>query len=88
MFSYGFLYNLCTYTNWCIFLFQLAYVCGEAEGLIVEEPLHVNGMQKGSTKLDIELEKQLIEEKLKEFKAHNTDKEVITSVMKSFGLAR
>ncbi|KAG5026302.1 hypothetical protein JHK86_022216 [Glycine max] len=65
-----------------------AYVCGEAEGLIVEEPLHVNGMQKGSTKLDIELEKQLIEEKLKEFKAHNTDKEVITSVMKSFGLAR
>ncbi|KAK7405786.1 hypothetical protein VNO78_07395 [Psophocarpus tetragonolobus] len=45
-------------------------------------------MQKGSTKIDIKLEKQLIEKKLKELRANNSDKETITSMMKSFGLVR
>ena len=63
-------------------------MCGEAEGLILEEPLHADQMKKGYAKLDIKLEKQLIEDKLTELRMHKTNKEAITSVMKSFGLAR
>lgn len=69
-------------------MFLLAYVCGEAEGVILEEPLHGDQMKKGSAKLDIKLEKQLIEDKLTELRMHETNEEEIKSVMKSFGLAR
>ncbi|KAK8464334.1 hypothetical protein PHAVU_011G180400 [Phaseolus vulgaris] len=65
-----------------------AYVCGEAEGVILEKPLHGDQMKKGSAKLDIKLEKQLIEDKLTELRMHETNEEEIKSVMKSFGLAR
>ncbi|XP_057457852.1 fatty acyl-CoA reductase 3-like isoform X2 [Lotus japonicus] len=65
-----------------------AYVCGEKGGLIVEEPLHIGQMKKGSSNLDIFLEKQMIEEKLKELRAHNANEGTIKSVMQSFGLLR
>ncbi|XP_061342400.1 alcohol-forming fatty acyl-CoA reductase-like [Gastrolobium bilobum] len=65
-----------------------AYVCGEVKGLIREEPLHIGHTLNGSSRLDINLEKQLIEEKLNELRLQNASEQTITSVMKNFGILR
>ncbi|RYR43047.1 hypothetical protein Ahy_A08g039479 [Arachis hypogaea] len=64
-------YNAINFTKMCprieVFLFvSTAYVCGnETKGLIPEEPFRMGQTLKNSLKLDISLEKQLIEEKLR-----------------------
>ncbi|XLT69675.1 hypothetical protein HN873_026114, partial [Arachis hypogaea] len=65
-----------------------AYVCGGANGLISEEPFRLGQTLKSSSELDINLEKQLIEEKLSELQAQNANEETITSIMKEFGAIR
>ncbi|KAI4313516.1 hypothetical protein L6164_026491 [Bauhinia variegata] len=65
-----------------------AYVCGETEGLILEEPFQMGKTLKGFSKLDIEFEKKLVEKKLSELQTQNLKGEMITSMMKSFGLER
>ncbi|KAI4313523.1 hypothetical protein L6164_026497 [Bauhinia variegata] len=65
-----------------------AYVCGESEGLIPEEPFQMGKTLNGFSKLDIDFEKKLVEKKLKELQTHNSNEETITSVMRSLGLER
>ncbi|XP_065850268.1 fatty acyl-CoA reductase 3-like isoform X3 [Euphorbia lathyris] len=40
------------------------YVCGEDRGLILEKPLSLGKSKNGSNKVDIEVEKKLVQEKL------------------------
>ncbi|KAI4357334.1 hypothetical protein L6164_001290 [Bauhinia variegata] len=65
-----------------------AYVCGESEGLILEEPLRMGQTLKEFSELDIEYEKKLIKEKLNELKAEYANEGIITSKMRSFGIER
>ncbi|WVZ04429.1 hypothetical protein V8G54_025235 [Vigna mungo] len=65
-----------------------AYVCGERKGLVTEKPFHMGETLNGSSRLDINLEKLLIEEKLKELEAENASDKTITSVMKNLGTLR
>ncbi|MED6205243.1 hypothetical protein PIB30_016036 [Stylosanthes scabra] len=65
-----------------------AYVCGERKGLIPEEPFQMGQTIKGSSKLDINLEKKLIEQKLSELHAQNANEETITSIMTELGATR
>ncbi|KAI4313520.1 hypothetical protein L6164_026495 [Bauhinia variegata] len=65
-----------------------AYVCGEMEGLILEEPFQMGQTLKGFSKLDIEFEKKLVEKKLSELRTQNLKEEIIIYMMKSFGLER
>ena len=63
-------------------------MCGKAEGLVTEEPFHMGQTLKGSSRLDINLKKQLIEEKMNELREQNASEETITSIMKEFGMIR
>ncbi|KAI4313496.1 hypothetical protein L6164_026473 [Bauhinia variegata] len=65
-----------------------AYVCGESEGLILEELFQMGKSLNGFSKLDIDFEMKLVENKLNELKTQNSKEETITSVMRSFGLER
>ncbi|KAI4313501.1 hypothetical protein L6164_026476 [Bauhinia variegata] len=65
-----------------------AYVCGETEGLILEESFQMGETLNGFSKLDIDFEKKLIEKKLSELQTHNSKEENITSMMRNFGLER
>ncbi|OIW20697.1 hypothetical protein TanjilG_21030 [Lupinus angustifolius] len=65
-----------------------AYVCGQGEGLIAEEPIHMGQTLNKCRRLDINLEKQLIQEKLSELRAQNANEETITKTMKKFGMIR
>ncbi|MED6160590.1 hypothetical protein PIB30_052855 [Stylosanthes scabra] len=86
-------YNAINFAKLCrkieVFLYvSTAYVCGEAKGLIPEEPFHMGQTLKSSSKLDINLEKLLMEQKLSELQAQNANEETITSIMKEFGTTR
>ncbi|CAL0332335.1 unnamed protein product [Lupinus luteus] len=64
-----------------------AYVCGPRKGLVAEEPIHMGQTLNNSPRLlHINLEKQLMEEKLSELHAHNANEETITKTMKEFGM--
>ncbi|PWA86973.1 jojoba acyl CoA reductase-related male sterility protein [Artemisia annua] len=66
-----------------------AYVSGETPGLIVETPYRLGEALNGATGLDINTEKKIIEEKLKELSYDETatDKS-ITLAMKDLGIER
>ncbi|KAI4357432.1 hypothetical protein L6164_001380 [Bauhinia variegata] len=59
-----------------------AYVCGKAMGLVPEE------LSTGLSTLNIELEKEMMEQKLNELQVQNADEETIKSEMKMFGIQR
>ncbi|KAL2989837.1 hypothetical protein AAZX31_11G161300 [Glycine max] len=65
-----------------------AYVCGEAKGLVPEEPFHMGQTPNRSSTLDINVEKLLIEEKMEELRAQNAGEQTATSVMKNLGIIR
>ncbi|KAE9585811.1 putative alcohol-forming fatty acyl-CoA reductase [Lupinus albus] len=66
-----------------------AYVCGQRKGLIAEEPIQMGQtINKKSQILDINLEKQLIEEKMSELRAQNSSEKTITQTMIKFGMIR
>ncbi|XP_004490308.1 fatty acyl-CoA reductase 8-like [Cicer arietinum] len=65
-----------------------AYVYGQMKGLISEKPFFMGQTLKGSSTLDIELEKKLIENKLSELEAQKADEQTIDMVMKKFGIVR
>uniref|UniRef100_A0A3Q7X2A3 Fatty acyl-CoA reductase n=1 Tax=Cicer arietinum TaxID=3827 RepID=A0A3Q7X2A3_CICAR len=65
-----------------------AYVYGQMKGLISEKPFFMGQTLKGSSTLDIELEKKLIEKKLSELEAQKADGHTIKMVMKKFGIER
>ncbi|XP_060217186.1 fatty acyl-CoA reductase 3-like [Lycium barbarum] len=64
-----------------------ACVCGEKEGLILEKPLNYGETLNGSSRLDIDVEKKLVEETLKDLQDRNaTEKEVLA--MRILGIER
>ncbi|KAI5666651.1 hypothetical protein M9H77_16504 [Catharanthus roseus] len=65
-----------------------AYVCGEREGLILETPYEMGDTLNGTSGLDIDAEKKLMEETLKELRADNISEEAITLAMKDLGIQR
>lgn len=66
-----------------------AYVSGEKPGLILETPYRLGEALNGAPGLDINTEKKIIEEKLKELSSDEkaTDKS-ITLAMKDLGVER
>ncbi|KAM1394026.1 hypothetical protein ACFX1Q_029944 [Malus domestica] len=65
-----------------------AYVCGEKEGLLLENPYHMGETLNGTTGLDIDNEIRLVHEKLKELRAEEASERAITLALKDFGLKR
>ncbi|CAN8244301.1 unnamed protein product [Cochlearia groenlandica] len=63
-----------------------AYVCGEESGLLLEKPFKMGETLIGDTKLDINIEFDLMKQKLKELQ--DCSEEEITQSMKDLGMAR
>ncbi|QHN95179.1 putative fatty acyl-CoA reductase [Arachis hypogaea] len=78
-------YNVMNFAKMCSRIEVLLYV---STGLIPEEAFHMGQTLKSPLKLDINLEKKLIKEKLGELKAQNINERTITSIMKEFGTIR
>ncbi|CAH1452440.1 unnamed protein product [Lactuca virosa] len=66
-----------------------AYVSGEKPGLMLETPYHLGESLNGTTGLDIDQERKIIEEKLKELKCDdNANEKSIKIAMKDLGMER
>ncbi|XP_065850026.1 fatty acyl-CoA reductase 3-like isoform X1 [Euphorbia lathyris] len=65
-----------------------AYVCGEDGGLILEKPLSLGKSKNGSTKVEIEVEKKLVQEKLAQLLSENASQKETAIAMKKLGLER
>lgn len=65
-----------------------AFVSGEREGLILETPYLMGETLNGPSVLDIDAEKKVMEEKLKELRAENSSDEAVNLAMKNLGLQR
>uniref|UniRef100_A0A1J3FWS9 Fatty acyl-CoA reductase n=1 Tax=Noccaea caerulescens TaxID=107243 RepID=A0A1J3FWS9_NOCCA len=65
-----------------------AYVCGEKSGLIMETPYRMGETLNGTTGLDINHEKKLVEENLDQLRATGASFETITQAMRDLGLTR
>ncbi|XP_062083102.1 fatty acyl-CoA reductase 3-like [Humulus lupulus] len=65
-----------------------AYVSGEKEGLILENPYHMGETLNGATGLDIDNELSLVQDKLKQLQALDLTHAQLTLAMKDFGLQR
>lgn len=68
--------------------FNIAYVCGEKSGLIMETQYRMGETLNGTTGLDIDNEKRLVHEKLDQLRAAETPPETITQAMKDLGRTR
>ncbi|KAJ8572598.1 hypothetical protein K7X08_009109 [Anisodus acutangulus] len=82
--------NIVNFSKQCAKLKMLlhvstAYVCGEKEGLIPEKPLNYGEMLNGSSHLDIEVEKKLVEEALKDLQDRNATEKEVTLAMRVLG---
>ncbi|ONI01192.1 hypothetical protein PRUPE_6G126900 [Prunus persica] len=65
-----------------------AYVCGEKDGLLLENPYHMGETLNGTSGLDIDSEIRQVQEKLRELRAEGLTEQTITSDLKDFGLKR
>ncbi|KAK4440625.1 Fatty acyl-CoA reductase 3 [Sesamum alatum] len=65
-----------------------AYVCGEKEGVVLETPFNMGDTLNGTSGLNIDMEKVLVEEILEELRTTNASKEHITSTMRDLGIQR
>ncbi len=63
-------------------------MCGEKGGNILESPFHMEKTLKGTSRLDIKAEKELVEEYLDRLRVQGATNEAITSTMKDFGITR
>ena len=66
----------------------LAYVCGERSGVIQEKPFAFEETLNGRTKVDIETEMQLVEQKLKSLVEQGCSEEETKHAMKDLGTKR
>ena len=66
----------------------LAYVCGENSGLFLEKPFTMGQTLSGDTKLDINVEFELMKQKLKELQHQDFSEQEISQSMKDLGMAR
>ncbi|KAL2511100.1 Fatty acyl-CoA reductase 3 [Abeliophyllum distichum] len=65
-----------------------AYVCGEKAGLISETPYYLGETLNGTSGLNIDTEKKVVDETLKQLRVENSSPESIKSAMKDFGILR
>lgn len=65
-----------------------AYVCGEATGLVMEKPFSMGQVLKGPCRLDINVEKKLVDEKMEELLSQGAKGAGLALAMKDFGLKR
>ncbi|KAM3740687.1 hypothetical protein ACB098_08G118100 [Castanea mollissima] len=65
-----------------------SYVCGEKVGHILESPFYMEETLNGTSRLDINAEKELVEDYLDKLRVHGATKEEITSTMKDLGIKR
>ncbi|CAA2984847.1 alcohol-forming fatty acyl- reductase-like [Olea europaea subsp. europaea] len=65
-----------------------AFVSGEMEGLIKEDPYKLGETLNGTSGLDIDTEKNVVEETLNQLRAENSSEESIKSAMKNLGIQR
>lgn len=66
----------------------LAYVCGEKSGLIQEIPFAMGDTLQGKNKVDINTEKQLVEQRLKQLVEQGCSEEETKHAMRDLGLKR
>nr|XP_009781719.1 PREDICTED: fatty acyl-CoA reductase 8-like isoform X2 [Nicotiana sylvestris] len=65
-----------------------AYVCGEGEGFIPEKSFLLGETLNKDLYLDIDVERRVIEDKLKELEAQNLTSKEVTIAMKDLGIQR
>ncbi|KAF2600729.1 hypothetical protein F2Q68_00007668 [Brassica cretica] len=65
-----------------------AYVCGENSGLFLEKPFTMGETLSGDTKLDINVELELMKQKLKELQHQDCSEQEISQLMKDLGMTR
>ncbi|CAH8386026.1 unnamed protein product [Eruca vesicaria subsp. sativa] len=65
-----------------------AYVCGEHTGLFQEKPFKMGETLRGDKKLDIDVEFELMKQKLKELEHQDCSEEEISQSMKDLGMTR
>ncbi|XP_019173694.1 PREDICTED: fatty acyl-CoA reductase 3-like [Ipomoea nil] len=65
-----------------------AYVCGHGSGILPERPLYLGETLNGNSYLDIEVEKKVIEEQLKELEAQKATEKEVRLAMKELGIQR
>ncbi|WJX73683.1 alcohol-forming fatty acyl-CoA reductase [Trifolium repens] len=65
-----------------------AYVCGEKSGLILESPYHFGDSLNGVAEMDINVEKNLVMEKLGELREKGATEQEIKVAMKDLGITR
>ncbi|KAJ0266578.1 Fatty acyl-CoA reductase 1 [Hirschfeldia incana] len=65
-----------------------AYVCGEHTGLFLEKPFKMGDTLSGNKKLDINVEFELMKQKLKELQHQDCSEEEISQSMKDLGMTR
>ncbi|EOA16515.1 hypothetical protein CARUB_v10004673mg [Capsella rubella] len=77
----------CTKVKICVHV-STAYVCGEKSGLIMETPYRMGETLNGTSGLDINHEKKLVQEKLDQLQSIGASPETIKQAMKVLGLTR
>ncbi|KAL3354462.1 hypothetical protein AABB24_018886 [Solanum stoloniferum] len=65
-----------------------AYVCGEGEGVIPEKSFSLGETLNKNSKLDIDVERKVIDEKLKELEAQSLTTKEVTIAMRDLGIQR
>lgn len=70
---------------WC---FSAAYVCGERGGLIQEHPFKMGETLNGTSVIDIEEEKRVMEERLNELQSEGVTQKSLTLAMKDLAIER
>ncbi|XP_044482053.1 probable fatty acyl-CoA reductase 4 [Mangifera indica] len=86
-------FNVLNFAKNCIKINMLlhvstAYVCGEASGLIPENPINIGEALKNTRKLDLTIEKELIQEKLNQLQAKGAGQNELASTMTDLGINR
>uniref|UniRef100_M1ABM8 Fatty acyl-CoA reductase n=1 Tax=Solanum tuberosum TaxID=4113 RepID=M1ABM8_SOLTU len=65
-----------------------AYVCGEGEGVIPEKSFSLGETLNKNSKLNIDVERKVIDEKLKELEAQSLTTKEVTIAMRDLGIQR
>ncbi|XP_055836015.1 fatty acyl-CoA reductase 1-like isoform X2 [Solanum dulcamara] len=65
-----------------------AYVCGKDEGVIPEKSFILGETLNKNSKLDIDIEREVIDEKLKELEAQSLTTKEVTMAMRDLGILR
>ncbi|XP_015953171.1 alcohol-forming fatty acyl-CoA reductase-like [Arachis duranensis] len=85
--------NILSFSHQCNKLKMLvhvstAYVCGEREGLILEDPQHMGVSLNGVPGLDIEMEMKLVQQQLNHLQQKGATQHEIKLAMKDLGIKR